>query len=313
MKNSHPLTHARSASQSIWTGVRPVLKAKASVVDVLHHLRRNLVFLVFYVLAFVASAAAYVKLLHPDFIATTQILLRPHVIVNDGPEDLRHFYQLVLDGDQCETELRVLSSQRLLYQVFSVQKLVDAPEIRNGSDGLWAFLGSQIDRVRRSSSDDSSFIGAFNAFLSRVRVRRLGLSYVLEISYRAHSAEQATKVVNAIASSYAAYRLRGVLAREQRRGVYRERRLSSMLGQITAAEEAAQFGIIPEDSLPDADVRLLGPASRPLGNAYPNMKPIVMMMGGLGLVSGLLLVLLSRGAAARHTNQKAGLAAVQGA
>lgn len=272
--------------------------------DVLHHLRRHLVFLILWVLAFVASGAVYVKLLHPDFIATTQILLRPHVIVNDGPEDLRHFYQLVLDGDQCETELRVLGSQRLLYQVFTAQKLADAPEIWNNSDGLWAFLGSRIDRFRRSPSEDSALIEAFNAFLSRVRVRRLGLSYVLEISYRAHSAEQATKVVNAIASTYATYRLRGILAREQRRGVYLERRLSSLLGQIMAAEGGSKFGVIPEDSLPDADVRLLGPASRPLGNAYPNMKPIVMMMGGLGLVSGLLLVLLARGVTARHTKKQ---------
>ncbi len=311
MNESRHLAHARSASQSIWTGERPVSDAKASVADVLHHLRRHLVFLILWVLAFVASGAVYVKLLHPDFIATTQILLRPHVIVNDGPEDLRHFYQLVLDGDQCETELRVLSSQRLLYQVFTAQKLADAPEIWNHSDGLWAFLGSRIDRFRRASSEDSALIEAFNAFLSRVRVRRLGLSYVLEISYRAHSGEQATKVVNAIASTYAAYRLRGILAREQRRGVYLERRLSSLLGQIMAAEGGSQFGVIPEDSLPDADVRLLGPASRPLGNAYPNMKPIVMMMGGLGLVSGLLLVLLARGVAARHTKQKAEPAAFQ--
>lgn len=286
-------------------GQRPVTEAKASVTDAMHHLRRKLVFLVVWVMAFVASTIVYVKLLQPDFIATTQILLQPHVIVNDGPEDLRHFYQFMIDGDQCETELRVLSSQRLLYQVFKAQNLVDAPEIREGSDGLWAFIGSRLDRFERLVTPDTGPIEAFNAFLGRVRARRLGLSYVIEISYRAHSAEQATKVVNAIASTYAAYRLRGVLAREQRRGVYLESRLSSLLGQIMAAEAGTRFGVIPEDSLSDADVRLLGPASRPLGIAYPNMKPLVMMMGGLGLVSGLLIVLLSRGAPVRHMNRRA--------
>lgn len=280
-------------------------EAKASVARALRRLRRRLVFLVVWVMAFCAATAVYVKMLYPDFIATTQILLQPHVVVNDGPEDLRHFYQFMIDGDQCETELRVLSSQRLLYQVFKIQNLADAPEIRGGSDGLWAYVGSRIDRFRQLPAADTEAIEAFNAFTGRVRARRLGLSYVIEISYRAHSGEQATKVVNAIASTYAAYRLRGVLAREQRRGVYLESRLSSLLGQIMAAEAGARFGVIPEDSLSDADVRLLGPASRPLGTAYPNMKPLVMMMGGLGLVSGLLIVLLSGGAPVRHRNRRA--------
>lgn len=311
MKGLRIPADALSATGSIWTGERPVSEAKVSVAEALRRLRRNLAFLVVWVMAFVASAVVYVKLLHPDFIATTQILLQPHVIVNDGPEDLRHFYQFMIDSDQCETELRVLSSQRLLYQVFKAQNLADAPEIRGGSDGLWAYIGSRIDRFRRLAAADTQAIEAFNAFLGRVRARRLGLSYVIEISYRAHSAEQATKVVNAIASTYAAYRLRGVLARERRRGVYLESRLSSLLAQIMAAEAGARFGVIPENALSDADVRLLGPASRPLGTAYPNMKPLVMMMGGLGLVSGLLVVLLSGGAPARHSNRKAASVAFQ--
>jgi len=202
-----------STSQSILTGERSVTDASATVTDVLRLLRRRIVFLVVWVMAFVASAAVYTKLLHPDFIASTQILLQPQMVVNDGPENLRHFYQLVIDSDQCETELRILSSQRLLYQVFKNQNLADAPEIRSGSDGLWAFLGARIDRFRQIPAEDAQSIEAFNAFLGRVRARRLGLSYVIEISYRAQSAEQASRIVNAIASTYAAYRLRGVLAR----------------------------------------------------------------------------------------------------
>lgn len=305
MREVRPSADSRSAAQSIWSGERSVSEAQAAVAGAFGHLRRRLFFLLVWVTAFAASAVVYSKLLRPDFIATTQILLQPHVIVNDGPEDLRHFYQFMVDSDQCETELHVLSSQRLLYQVFKAQNLAEAPEILAGSDGLWAFLGSRIDRFRRLATEDSESIEAFSNFLGRVRARRLGLSYVIEISYRAQSPEQASRVVNAIASTYAAYRLRGVLAREQRRGVYLESRLSSLLGQIMAAEAGSRFGVIPEDTLSDADVRLLGPANRALGVAYPKMVPLVMMMAGLGLVSGLLIVLLSRRTPLRHTNRTA--------
>ncbi len=292
-----------SKTASIWAGERPVSEASAVVTAAKHRLRGKVVFLVLWVMAFVASAVVYTKLIQPDFIATTQILLQPHVIVNDGPEDLRHFYQFVIDSDQCETELRVLSSQMLLYQVFKAQKLAEAPEIRGGHDGLWAFLGARLDRFQRLVTPDSQSIEAFNAFVGRVRARRLGLSYVIEISYRAYSPEQATRIASAIASTYAAYRLRGVLAREQRRGVYLESRLSSLQQQIMTAEGGARFGVIPQDAMIDADVRLLGPAIRPLGIAYPKMSPLMVMMGGFGMISGILIVLLSGGTTIRYSDR----------
>lgn len=311
MGATHPAAVDAPTARSIWTGERPVSEAASFVSGTWILLRRRLVFLVLWVMAFVAAAVVYTKLLRPDYIATTQILLEPRVVINDGPESLRHFYQGVIDSDQCETELRVLGSQRLLYQVFKIQNLADAPEIRGGADGLWAFIGNQLDRFQRLVTTSSESTEEFNAFLRRVRARRLGLSYVIEISYRAHSAEQATKVVNAIASTYAAYRLRGVLAREQRRGVYLESRLSSLQGQIMAAEMGGRFGVIPEDVLFDSDVRLLGPAIRPLGIAYPRMNTLIMMMGGFGLVSGLLIILLSRGAPVRHTDRTVASTAIQ--
>jgi uncharacterized protein involved in exopolysaccharide biosynthesis len=313
MKAHSQRSSSESIAQSIWTGERSVSEATIFVANTLRHIRRRISLIIYIVSVSIVSTILYAKSLRPDFIATTQVLLQPHFIINDGPEKLRQFYQLVLDSDQCETELRVLGSQKLLHKVFEAQNLADASEIRSGADGLWALIETQLGRFETLVQKESQSTEAFNAFLRRVRVRRLGLSYVIEISYRAHSAEQATKVVNAIASTYAAYRLRGVLAREQRRGFYLESRLSSLLEQIMAAEAGERLGIIPEYALFDSDVRLLGPANRPLGMAYPRMTPLMVMMGGLGLISGLLIILLSRGAPVRHMNQTAISAAIQGA
>ena len=302
MKSTHLSARNTIITQSVWTGDRSVYDATAFITGTLQQLRRSIIFIVIWVSTFIMSSFVYSRLLTPDFIATTQILIQPQVILNDGPEKLRQFYQLVLDGYLCETELRVLSSQQILYKVFESQNLTAAAEIQGGADGIWAFVGIKLDRLRNLSTKESASIELFNAFLRRVRVRRLGLSYVIEVSYRAHSAEQATRVVNAIASTYAAYRLRGVLAREQRRGFYLESRLSSLQQQITASEAGSRLGVIPEHTLLDSDIRLLGPANRPLGIAYPKTSPLILMMGGFGLISGLLIVLLSRRVPARHTS-----------
>lgn len=299
------------ANGSIWVGERSVSAAAAYIAGRARRLKKNYIFIILWTMTFGISAIVYTKSFYPDFIATTQILLRPQFIVNDGPENLRHFYQLMLDGDQCETELQVLSSNDLLFQVFANLKLADASELRQGADGFWAFLNSRVNQLGRQSTENIKIIEAFNAFRGRVRARRLGFSYVIEISYRAHSAEQATRIVNAIASTYAVYRLRGVLAHEQRRGAYLASRLTSLSNQITAAEAGSLAGIIPEDGMPDSDVRLLGPAIHPLGIAYPKTVPLMLMMSGLGLVTGLLIVLILRGEPKRDTDRTRATVTIQ--
>ena len=237
----------------IWVGARPLPEASASIGGTLALVRRKLPFLAIWVAAFVAFGAIYSKIVRQDFIATTQILLQPRVIVNEGPEDLRHFHQFMIDGDQCETELRVLRSEQLLYRVFKALDLGKSPEIRNGPDGFWSYLGARIDQVEDIVSPGHESLKAFYAFADRVRSRRLGLSYVIEISYRAQSAEQAARVVNAIASAYAVYRLRGALARIQRQGVYLEARLAKLQQQMMIADAGMRFGAVPDAALPDAD------------------------------------------------------------
>ncbi|SFK33696.1 Chain length determinant protein [Methylorubrum salsuginis] len=292
MRAASPRMAARPMARPIWGGERSEEEAWAGIVSTLRLLRSKRVFLALWVAAFVAAGAVYVKLLRPDFVATTQVLLQPRVIINDGPEDVRHFHQFMIDGEQCETELRALRSEQLLYQVFKALNLSEAPESRSGADGLWAYLGAKIRRFERLIEPAADGVPSFYAFANRVRARRLGLSYVIEISYRAQSAKQATRVVNAIAVAYAAHRLRGVLAREKRRGAYLESRVNSLHTQLLAASAGLRLGSIPDGGMPDADVRLLGPAKLPLRSAFPKPAPLLAMLAGLGAMSGLLIVLL---------------------
>lgn len=283
---------SKPAEPSIWVGARPVREAQVSIVAILLRVRRTMPFLVAWVVTLVVCGAVYTKLLRPDFIATTQILLQPRVIVNDGPEALRHFEQLKIDGEQCETELRILRSEMLLYQVFKALGIAKNPDVYSEPDGFWSYLGSKADKLVAIIAPENASLRTFYSFASRMRSRRLGLSYVIEISYRASSADQAVSVVNSIASAYAAYRIRGVLTREQGRGVYREGRLEKLQAQLLAAEAGMRFGTIPDGNLADADVRLLGPAVLPLGSSYPRMTPILMFMALFGVISGLLIVVV---------------------
>ncbi len=135
-------------------------------------------------------------------------------------------------------------------------------EIRRNSDGagwIWSYLGAKVDQIERIVAPKQESLQAFYAFSDRVRSRRLGFILRHRISYRAQSAKRATTVVNSIASAYAAYRLRGALAREQRRGVYLEGRLIALQKQIMAAEAGMRFGTVPENPMADSGVRCSDP------------------------------------------------------
>ncbi len=223
----------RRASQgpepSIWVGARSLPEASATIGATLALVRRKLPFLAIWIAGFVVCGLVYSKIVRQDFIATTQILLQPRVIVNDGPEDLRNFHQFMIDGEQCETELRVLRSEQLLYRVFKAprHRQVSRDPQRAGRVLVVSRLAGRQGRElghtratrpsRRSTPSPGACARAAWVF-----------SYVIEISYRAQSAEQAVRVVNSIASANAVYRLRGALARVQRQGVYLEGRLAKL-------------------------------------------------------------------------------------
>jgi hypothetical protein len=52
----------------------------------------------------------------------------------------------------------------------------------------------------------------------------------------------------------------------------------SLHAQLLAADAGLRFGIIPESGMPDADVRLLGPATLPLRSSFPKPGPLLTMI-----------------------------------
>ncbi|TXN60332.1 hypothetical protein FV228_23520 [Methylobacterium sp. WL18] len=280
-------------TQSIWTGPYPAAEATNAIFRVLRRAHRRLPILSLWTSVFVAAAVVYVRIVPPSYIATNEILIQPRVIVNDGPEELRRFYQFMVDNAQCETELRTLTAERLLRQVYETLTPLDVKEIGGDSNGLWGFVSHSLDNLWVLTSPDIDKLKTFENFAGRVRARRIGLSYVIEVSYRSSDAQQSAQIVNKIATTYAAYKLRGVLARDKLQGVFLESRMSNLIRQITDIDSASEAGTIPDISLTAAGVRLLGPARLPVGLTYPKLLPLAVMLGGLGLLSGILIIILS--------------------
>jgi uncharacterized protein involved in exopolysaccharide biosynthesis len=302
------LSARRQDSFNVWTGDRSEADSSAQLRLFATALRASRWFLVVWTLAWIGIAVAYLGAVQPEFVASVDLKLEPRLIANDGPEDERHYHQFALDSDQADTELRLLRSERLLRTVFDQLHLADGPELHDTRDGFWRILTHALHRLapKTTAYDTDADTGAFLAFISRVRCLRLGLSYVVEVSYRSDNSHTAAQVANAIAATFVADRLTMLRAQVARAGgQYRRSRADALSAQIDKARTAALNGAPAPEDLLLADVRVLGAALPPLTKSYPKPGPTIMLAIGFAAISGVLLILLAGVPASARSRQGA--------
>lgn len=284
----------------MWIGDRSTEDALTGLAGYRDAVRRNSLLLLFWVLACASSGTFYAISAKPEYISFARLVLQPRHIAIDGPENLRYYHQIALDDEQAETELEVLRSERLLRPFFERLHLAGELELQGGQNGFWSALARTLSSFAPTATAYSEEAGAFAAFSDRVRSRRLGLSYVIEMSYRGRSAAEAAKIVNGVVASYLRNRI--ALANEKGSAPYRTSRVGMILAQLATADEAIKNGSVPATYLPDSDVRLLGPALVLQSKVYPKNWALLVLASGFGLISGLLLILiLDRGAGRRQS------------
>ena len=101
---------------------------------------------------------------------------------------------------------------------------------------------------------------AIRAVQDRLAIKRIGLSYVIQISFWAYSAERAAEIANAVADAYITDQLEAKYQATRRASVWLQDRINELRAQVSAAERAVvdfktQNNIV---STGGADKRLLG-------------------------------------------------------
>jgi len=76
------------------------------------------------------------------------------------------------------------------------------------------------------------------AFQDRFSVKRIGLSYVIDIGFRSLDPERAAQIVNAVADAYIVDQLEAKYQASRRAGVWLQDRISELRQQVTTAERA---------------------------------------------------------------------------
>lgn len=223
--------------------------------------RRQFAVILFVTLLALVLGVIYVATARPSYTAQAQLLIdarkvqifQQQSVLGDNP----------IDAAQVESQTEILKSENIASAVIKNLDLANDPEFVGSGGG---FLGAVFGAIFGQSESDKAASefelsrSAIRSFQSRLTIKRVGLSYVIQISFWAYSAERAAQIANAVADAYIADQLEAKYQATRRASVWLQDRIRELRDQVSAAERAVvdfktQNNIV---STGGPDKRLLG-------------------------------------------------------
>jgi polysaccharide biosynthesis transport protein len=231
----------------------------ATLQSFLSFVRRQFAVILFVTLLALALGVIYVATTRPSYTAQAQLLIdarkvqvfQQQSVLGDSP----------IDAAQVESQAEILKSENIAAAVIKNLHLTNDPEFVGSGGGLiGALVGLVFGGSDKAASDFELFRSAVRTFQGRLTIRRLGLSYVIQIGFWSYDAERAAEIANAVADAYVTDQLEAKYQATRRASVWLQDRIKELRDQVSAAERAVvdfktQNNIV---STGGPDKRLLG-------------------------------------------------------
>jgi succinoglycan biosynthesis transport protein ExoP len=197
-------------------------------------LRRRLLLIVVIVAAVVPAGEYLALKLVPALYASTAT-----IIIDTRKYQMFEHTTMVgdktIDAAALESQLEILKSENVLLEVVRKLHLAEDPEF---GKPIPSALGSLLFTSPATASDYDRERRALSVLGKQLTVRRLGPTYVIEITYRSRNAERAAEVANAIGEVYIGEQLQGNYDATRRASTWLEGRLKELTDQASEAQRA---------------------------------------------------------------------------
>ena len=212
--------------------------------------RKFVIFATFILIMFLAQLS--ILQLTPRYTATTRVML-------NTPQSPLLDLSAIVSGlpTDVETEIQVIRSRGLALKTIEQLKLDQVPEFNpllRTSKGPVQFLGldsllpekwllvldGTADAVKFGENGESQIPAVIDAFLSRLNVRTIGRSRVMQIDFQAEDPKTAALVVNTLADFYIVAQLEAKFEATQRANNWLNDRLSELRQKLEASENAVE-------------------------------------------------------------------------
>ncbi|MFY0610024.1 MAG: AAA family ATPase [Hyphomicrobiaceae bacterium] len=147
----------------------------------------------------VALALAYILSQKPTYTARTELLIDSQL-----PTSLRKQSgetAVLLDSAQIESQVMVLRSEAILTTVVRNLGLMDDPAYQNPNLNR-PYLARIWRKPKPPSSEYERLRRGISVLQYGLDIRRIGLSYAIQISYRSHDPKEAARIANEVAQAF---------------------------------------------------------------------------------------------------------------
>jgi polysaccharide biosynthesis transport protein len=152
------------------------------------------------------------------------------------------FSDMPIDASSVESQVEIIKSETIGLAVIKRLRLTEDPEFVNPGGGLIGTLIGAITGLFASAGGPSSEFAltrtAIFSLQNRLTVRRVGLTYIIVISFRSYSPDRAAEIANAVADAYIDDQLEAKYESARRAGTWLQTRLRELREQASTAERA---------------------------------------------------------------------------
>src|SRR5215472_3988162 len=212
----------------------PSLAAQINIVT--GFLRRRYLPIVICVLASLVVGAAFLASATPMYTASAAMMIEtPRDLALPSARDSAG----APDAAWIESQILILKSQNVAAYVVKQLHLTDDPEFAQSGDGLWDKVLRRFGWAPPAPTTDAERAAvATSVVMSQLTAKRIGPSYLIQIGFRSHNRDQATKVANAVIDGYIFDQLNAKYQANRRASDWLQDRLQALREQAAVAERA---------------------------------------------------------------------------
>lgn len=203
--------------------------------------RRQFSVLLFVTLLTTALGVIYLVTTRPSFTAEAQLMIDTRKVQIFQQQSI--LGDIPIDTAQVESQVEILKSENVASAVIKNLHLTEDPEFVGSGGGLLGalfttILGQFNSGEQTPTSEFELFRRAMGAFQSRLSVKRIGLTYVIQINFRSYNPERAAQIANAIADAYITDQLEAKYQATRRASAWLQDRIKELRDQVSDSEQA---------------------------------------------------------------------------
>lgn len=195
------------------------------------------------ILVVIACATAlgliYLFTATPKFTATARMVIDTHKFQLFQQQS--SLGDIAIDPAMTETQVEILKSENISLAVIKDLHLTDDPEFVGPGGGLVGAIFGLVSSIFSTDEPASEFEltrRALGRFEQQRGIKRVGLTYVMDIEFTSVSADKAARIANAIADAYIVDQLEAKYQATKRASVWLQDRIKELRTQATAAQRA---------------------------------------------------------------------------